>query len=172
MDISRFAKKLKIKTGIETNGSKPLCLKSLLRENLLDFVALDLKAPLRNDIFDRVTKSSTFFITSKQIIDDTRETLKILKVYQDKIDIEIRTTIVPGLIYKKEDILEIASEIKDIECRWTLQQFKPVPDKFANVNSPTEKFLENLRKICQKEYPNLRIDIFTDMRDYYTIEES
>lgn len=175
LDISRFAKKTDISIGLETNGSKPDCLKSLLKENLVDFIALDIKAPLREDIFERVTHSSTFFITTKQIIEDIKESVELLKEYQDKVNIELRTTIVPGLIYKKEDILEIASLINNLECRWLLQQFraneKVIDKKFRNLNSPTKRFLENLKNSCQKKFPNLRIDVFTDERDYYTIEE-
>ncbi|NQV08844.1 radical SAM protein [Candidatus Woesearchaeota archaeon] len=175
LDISRFSKRMGVYVGIETNGSKPDCLRSLLKENLLDFIALDIKTPLKEDVFEKITKSRTFFITPKQIIDDIKESLKLLKEYSNKVDIEIRTTIVPGIMYKKEDILGIASEIKDIECRWTLQQFNPnnvVDKKFNSLNPPTERFLDNLKQTCQKKYPNIRIDIFTENRDYYTIEES
>jgi len=175
LDIARFTKKNNISVGLETNGSKPDCLKSLLKENLVDYIALDIKSPLDKDVFEKTTKSGTFFITTKQIIDDVRQSISLLNEYSDKVNVEIRTTIVPGLIYKKEDILKIASVIKELECRWILQQFRPkesVLDKrFRNVNSPTARFLENLKKSCQKKFPNLRIDVFIGERDYYTFPE-
>ena len=163
LTLARFAKKLGLKVGIETNGSKPYSIKSLINENLLDFVFMDIKAPLKKNIFQKVTKSGTFFKTAEEVIGNISQTLKLLKKNQDKIQIEIRTTIVPGLIYRKEDVLEIAKEINGLNCRWVLQPFKSsrgtLDQKMSNIKSPTKKFLENLKKVCQKKYSNLRIDI-------------
>ena len=59
---------------------------------------------------------------------------------------------------------KIADMIRDIECRWTLAQFlsegqKLLNPSYSKINSPTEKFLTNIRNIIIKKYPNLRIDI-------------
>ena len=163
LTLARFTKKLGLKVGIETNGSKPYSIKSLINENLLDFIALDIKAPLKKNIFQKVTKSGTFFKTAGEIIDNIRQTLKLLKENEDKIQIEISTTIVPGLIFRKEDILGIAKDISELNCRWVLQPFKSskgtLDPMLNSIESPTKKFLENLKKICQKKYSNLRIDI-------------
>ena len=88
----------------------------------------------------------------------------ILKENENKVDIEIRTTVVPSLIYKKEDILDIAKLIKDIDCRWVLQQFRPdlgdsIDPNLKNIDSPSKKFLDNLKKFCIEKYSNLRIDL-------------
>ncbi len=161
--LARFAKKQGLNIGIETNGSRPYSIKSLINENLLDFIALDIKAPLKKDIFDKVTKSRTFFKTTDEIMDNIRQTLKLLKENQDKIQIEIRTTVVPGLIFRKEDILGIAKEINGLKCRWVLQQFidkKGTADPNLNkLESPRKGFLEDLKQVCQKKYSKLRIDI-------------
>jgi len=163
LTLARFAKKQGLNVGIETNGSKPYSIKSLINENLLDFVALDMKASPKKEIFEKVTQSKTFFKTTENIIENIKQTLDILKKNQDKIQIEIRTTIVPGLIFRKEDVLEIAKEINGLNCRWVLQPFKSsrgtLDQKISNIKSPTKKFLENLKKDCQKKYSNLRIDI-------------
>ncbi|PIN76423.1 anaerobic ribonucleoside-triphosphate reductase activating protein, partial [Candidatus Woesearchaeota archaeon CG10_big_fil_rev_8_21_14_0_10_47_5] len=45
-NLACFAKQMGMKTGIETNGSRPFVIKSLIEDRLLDFVALDVKAPL------------------------------------------------------------------------------------------------------------------------------
>ncbi len=161
--LARFAKKQGLKVGIETNGSKPNSIKSLINENLLDFIALDMKAPLKKEIFEKVTQSKTFFRATEDIIESIKQTLGILKENQDKIQIEIRTTIVPGLIFRKEDVLEIAKDIYGLNCRWVLQPFKSnkgtLDQKMNNIKSPTKKFLEDLKKLCQKKYSNLRMNI-------------
>ncbi len=165
LTLARFTKKLGLKVGIETNGSKPYSIRSLINENLLDFIALDIKAPFKKEIFERVTQSGTFFKRPEDVIKDIKQTLKILKRNQDKIQIELRTTVVPGVIFRKQDILEIAEEINGLNCRWVLQPFisnKGTLDlKMNSIESPTKKFLENLKKECQKKYSKLRIDIKT-----------
>ncbi|MBU3941927.1 MAG: anaerobic ribonucleoside-triphosphate reductase activating protein [Nanoarchaeota archaeon] len=163
LTLARFAKKQGLKVGIETNGSKPYSIKSLINENLLDFIALDIKAPLRKEIFEKVTQSKTFFRATEDVIENIKQTLDILKGNQDKIQIEIRTTIVPGLIFRKEDVLGIAKDINGLNCRWVLQPFKSdkgtLDQKMSNIKSPTKKFLEDLKKVCQKKYSNLRMNI-------------
>ena len=163
LTLARFTKKLGLKVGIETNGSKPYSIKSLVNENLLDFIALDIKAPFKKEIFEKVTQSGTFFKRPEDVIKDIKQTIEILKKNQDKIQIELRTTVVPGLIFRKNDILEIAKEINGLNCRWVLQQFisnkGTLDPKLNSIESPTKKFLENLKKECQKKYSKLRIDI-------------
>jgi len=163
LTLARFTKKLGLKVGIETNGSKPYSIKSLINENLLDFIALDIKAPFKKEIFERITQSKTFFRTTEEVIENIKQTLDILKENHDRIQIELRTTVVPGLIFRKQDILEIAKESNGLNCRWTLQQFisskGTLDPKLISVEPPTKKFLENLKKECQKKYSKLRIDI-------------
>ena len=163
LTLARFTKKLGLNVGIETNGSKPYSIKSLINENLLDFIVLDIKAPFKKEIFEKVTQSGTFFKRPEDVIKDIKQTIGILKKNQDKIQIELRTTVAPGLIFRKNDILEIAKEISGLNCRWTLQQFisskGTLDPKLNSIESPTKKFLENLKKECQKKYSNLRIDI-------------
>lgn len=164
-EIARSTKQLGRKVGVETNGTKPETIADLLRQNLLDFVALDIKAPLTNpELFEKTTRGKTFFKTTEEVIANVKETLKLLRENQDRLEIEIRTTIVPGLTYKKEDLEKIAEEIKDLDCRWVLQQFRPdvghiLDVMYKNINSPTRQFLENLKEHLLKKHPNLRIDV-------------
>ncbi len=159
INLSRFCRENHLKVYVHTNGSKPECINSLLEKRLVDTMIVDLKSPF-NDTFEKITKSETFFISNKQLMEDIRDSLKILE--KANIDIEIRTTIIPGWMYRKEDLLEIAELIKNIECRWKLQTFKPdrlVSKKLSDIVPPSYKFMENLRDYMQKKYPNTRIYI-------------
>lgn len=49
----RKAKALGFEIKLDTNGSRPEVLRALLQEGLLDFIAMDIKAPLA--IYDRLT---------------------------------------------------------------------------------------------------------------------
>lgn len=164
LNLADYIKGLKMKVGLETNGSKPDIVKDLVEKNLLDFISVDLKVPLNEKFLKKITKSETFFHDTEDVISDIKKTLKILKENEAKLEIEIRTTIVPGLIYRKEDILEIAKELQGINCRWRLQQFRPdlanlVDKKFKNIKPPTKEFLLGLREACQKVYPELKISV-------------
>ncbi|MFW6014404.1 MAG: radical SAM protein [Candidatus Nanoarchaeia archaeon] len=160
MNLAEYCKQSQLRVGVHTNGSKPICINSLLKQKLLDSVILDIKSPLEEESFEKITKSRTFFISTKQIISDINATLEILK--DANIDIEIRTTIIPGWMYRKEDLIKIAELIKKIDCRWKLQRFEPgeiVSKRLSEIMPPSEGFMEDLREALQKKYPNLRIDI-------------
>jgi pyruvate formate lyase activating enzyme len=165
IDLARFCKKENLKVTLDTNGTRTDTIGFLIKNQLVDAVIMDIKTPFDEKTFDRLTKSKTFFKTTKEIITNIKETLELLKQNQNKLHIEFKTVIVPSFIFKKEDLVKIADLIKGFECRWVLHQFEPNSDKnlvdknLKNISPPTKKFLENLRDSCQKKYPNLRIDI-------------
>lgn len=105
--ILNHCQKLDLKTKLDTNGCYPKKLKNII--NLLDYVALDVKAP-----FDKYEK-----IIGANVGELVRESMEL--VYNSDSFLECRTTYVPSLM-NVEDIKEIAQEINcDI---YTLQQFR------------------------------------------------
>ena len=119
--------------------------------------------PFNEDAFEKVTKSRTFFITSNQIMQNIKATLEMLYESRDKLDIEIRTTIVPSLLFRKEDILEIAKIVNDLEARWVIQRFdnqQEMADKnMQSINPPSISFLEDIKEACIKQFPKLRVEV-------------
>ena len=101
-------------TKLDTNGSNTTVLKKLIDEKLLDYVAMDIKAPLDTKSYSNITASDADVISIKQSID--------LLMSAD-IDYEFRTTIVPYFLQRK-DILAIAKAIKGAK-KYILQQFEP-----------------------------------------------
>ncbi|MFC2134546.1 anaerobic ribonucleoside-triphosphate reductase activating protein [Bacteroidota bacterium] len=161
LELLNKAKELNLKTIVDTNGSKPEVIETLLKSELIDVLIMDLKSPF-NETFDKTTKSATFFKQSKDIIEDVKQTLKTLRAYDEKVEIIFRTTIVPGLIFRKEDLMKIAEEIEGINAVWELQPFRSglvYDKKMLNINSPTNSFLENLRDSITKEMPGINIRI-------------
>ena len=98
---------------------------------------------------------------NEEIMNNFKKSLNIVRNNDKKIGVVFRTIIVPGLIYKKEDILDIAKNINDIECIWVLEQFnnENVNGVFSKIDKPSIRFLKNLRELCLKRYPNLRMQI-------------
>jgi len=112
-----FVKKAK-ETGVfvklDTNGSRPEVLLELLRQELLDYVAMDIKAPFYK--LEYISKGIN--------IDHIKESIKIIMKHAP--DYEFRTTVAPLL--NKEDLLDISALIKGAK-RYALQQYeKPKVD--------------------------------------------
>ncbi|MEM0492845.1 MAG: anaerobic ribonucleoside-triphosphate reductase activating protein [Candidatus Thermoplasmatota archaeon] len=116
-DIVSFAEKVK-KQGyllkIDTNGTLPEKIRELLDGKLVDYIAMDIKAPKSK--YDQL--SGIKVDASK--IDESIDLIK-----NKAPDYEFRTTMVPGML-TKEDVLEIAEWIKGAK-RYYLQQFRVNP---------------------------------------------
>jgi pyruvate formate lyase activating enzyme len=102
---------------LDTNGTHPEILESLLRQGLLDYVAMDLKAPLEADRYSALTGVSF----SDEQMERVRASVRLL--LRGDVDYEFRTTVVPCLL-EEEEIYAIARRIRGA-ARYTLQNFNP-----------------------------------------------
>lgn len=141
-EIPEFIRKVKamgLQVKLDTNGTNPEMVKSLIAENLLDFLAMDIKAP-----FDKYQP----FI-GNAIIDVAsliRETVDILR--HSNIPYEFRTTC-PKNLLTPEDFDAIAAELKDDET-WYLQEFNPHVTLDATYGSAKSYTAEELETIAAK----------------------
>jgi pyruvate formate lyase activating enzyme len=133
-DLAAFIKKIKkmkFAVKLDTNGSQPQVIKTLLDEKLLDFIAMDIKAPLEK------YKSVVKVPVNSDLIKDS---IKI--ILKAKIPHEFRTTIVESQLEEK-DILQIAKLISGANS-YVLQKFVPAKtlDKklLKEKSYPDEKF--------------------------------
>ncbi len=164
LELAQYCKQLGFQVGIHTNGSKPTVVKNLIEQKLLDFAIVDLKYPLSEE-YDKVIRAGNFFFPIKTILEEIQKTLTILQeAFENKmIKLEIKTTIVPGLIYKKEQVIAIAAIVEKIGCPWILQRFhndtKLLEKKYHAILSPSMLFMFELRDAVLKEYPQLKIEV-------------
>ncbi len=96
--LYEFIKKLKDKgflVKLDTNGSRPSVVERLLREKLLDYIAMDIKAPLEK--YDSVTKV-------KVDLDKISQSIGLIR--GASIGYEFRTTVCKELLSTR-DLLEI-----------------------------------------------------------------
>ncbi|MDD3397790.1 MAG: anaerobic ribonucleoside-triphosphate reductase activating protein [Clostridia bacterium] len=100
-EVARAIKQLGYKVKLDTNGSNPQVLQSLLDENLIDYVAMDIKTCLRN--YNEIIN------TYKDFSDELKKSIEIIK--NSKVDYEFRTTFSPDI--SLGDIKEIADLAKD-----------------------------------------------------------
>ncbi len=148
-DLPQFCKKIK-KLGyfvkLDTNGSNPQMLKKLIDEKLIDYVAMDIKAPE-----EKYNKSAGVKVDIKKI----QKSIDVLK--EGKVDYEFRSTILPRL-HTKEDVINMAKWIKGTK-KYYLQNFraeKTVDPKFEKIKPFSKEFLLEIKKeissffeICQ-----------------------
>lgn len=137
--LVKFIKKIK-KMGflvkLDTNGSNPQLLEKLIKDDLVDYVAMDIKAP----------KEKYSKLTGKKInVKNIEKSIKVLK--DSRIDHEFRTTIVPKLLDKK-DILKIARWIGP-GGKYYLQNFrgeKTIDPKLEKVKPYPSDYLFEIKK--------------------------
>ena len=110
-DFTKKVKKLGYKVKIDTNGTYPEKLKELIDKKQVDYVAMDIKAPIKK--YNKLTGVKTNISKIKKSVDI---------IQKSNLDYEFRTTIIPDLL-KKEDIVEIAKWL-DGSKNYYIQQFK------------------------------------------------
>lgn len=117
LNYLRHFKGLGLLVKLDTNGTLPHMLEGIIDQGLVDYIAMDLKAPLRYEDYSR--SSGTI---NKRLFEGVVRSVKILM--EGKVDYEFRTTIVPT-IHTERDIEEIADYIKGAR-RFVLQNFRPI----------------------------------------------
>lgn len=109
-DLVEFIKKLSpLPVKLDTNGSKPDVIETLLKNNLLDYIAMDIKAPF--------SKYATIACCEIDI-NAIKRSVEIIR--SSGLNYEFRTTFSPDLT--KEDILEISKHISGAKL-YTLGKF-------------------------------------------------
>jgi len=112
IDFIKEIKAMGFEVKIDTNGSNPKILNSLIRDQLIDYVALDYKSLPHT--FKKLTQSGLF--------SEFEESLQLL--IQSKIPFEIRTTFHSSLI-KENDFVNMIEylEAKNFEGNYYIQHF-------------------------------------------------
>ncbi len=104
-DLKRFIgeiKKLGLLVKLDTNGVHPKVVRSLLDDNLLDYIAMDLKNawPRYLDIIKT---------GGDKVVQNCQDSFRIIQ--ESGVPHEFRTTICPG-VHREEDFFEMLSYLK------------------------------------------------------------
>jgi pyruvate formate lyase activating enzyme len=124
-EFLQAVKSLGLLAGLETNGSRPALLERLLRERLVDFVAMDLKGALEPKAYRRAAGLDTERAAST--VEAVRESLGRLAaaLSGSGVEVELRCTVVPSL-HSDRDLRKLAAELAAAGFpRLVLQQFRP-----------------------------------------------
>ena len=96
-DLPLFISKLKeigMKIKLDTNGANPLMIKELIDSKLVDYIAMDIKNSLED-----YEKVAVVHVDKEKI----KESVNLIR--NSGIDYSFRTTVIPGLVGKKEIFL-------------------------------------------------------------------
>jgi len=148
-DIAIFMKLIKdkgYKIKLDTNGSKPEILKKLIEENLVDYVAMDVK-----NSFDNYGKTSG---VKNLDISNIKQSIEILK--ESNIDYEFRTTVVKEL-HDFKKIKEIVSYLGK-NVKYYLQNYRDCETVLVSGFHGFEKEeLLDIKNKLNQDYPNVSI---------------
>jgi pyruvate formate lyase activating enzyme len=111
-DVIRVVRERGLLVKLDTNGSFPDRLEALLAAGLLDWVAMDVKAPLMR--YREVTRSA---IDLEKIV----RSIDLLR--SSSVKHTFRTTVVPGFV-GKDDVVEIGEWLGGAES-YLIQSFVP-----------------------------------------------
>lgn len=146
-DIIEFIRKIKemgYVVKLDSNGSNPHVLEKIIKERLVDFIAMDIKSAPGN-------YSSVVGLNVD--IEKIKKSVKI--IMESGIDYEFRTTVVPG-IHSEEEFLEIAKWIKGAKAYY-LQEYREmitldeeIGEKTKGKKIDLEKIKENIESYFEK----------------------
>ncbi|TCO74368.1 anaerobic ribonucleoside-triphosphate reductase activating protein [Marinisporobacter balticus] len=132
-----FAKRVKdagYLVKLDTNGTNPEEVKRLIDEKIIDYVAMDIKAPLHK--YEVVTGT-------KINMEAIKNSIRIIR--NSNIDYEFRTTVCKELL-TKEDVLTIAEYLKGSK-QYTIQNFRDGETVLVGQNKLHPYNLEILEEI-------------------------
>ncbi|NLU48232.1 MAG: anaerobic ribonucleoside-triphosphate reductase activating protein [Syntrophomonadaceae bacterium] len=136
---------------LDTNGTNPAMLQQLIAGGILDYVAMDIKAPLDYRKYARACGK----LTTEEFF-NVRSSIRMLM--EAGIEVEFRTTVVP-LLHSFEDIEEIARYIQGAPL-YSLQQFNPsvtLDTDYGAVVPYTRQEMQALADRCAPFVQNVRV---------------
>ena len=129
-------KQIETAVKIDTNGSNPEVLESLIDKRLVDFIAMDIKAPL----------DDTYRAAAGVEVDLAAIGKSIALLQKGEVDHEFRTTVC-SFFLDESDIINIARTIDGARA-YILQEFKPGSCLDPTLNSYQSFTREELKSIA------------------------
>ncbi|HAG52382.1 MAG TPA: anaerobic ribonucleoside-triphosphate reductase activating protein [Alphaproteobacteria bacterium] len=142
-DLAKYIKDLGFLVKLDTNGTNPKMIKNLIDEGLVDYLAIDYKAP--KDKFKDVTNSGLW--------EKFQASLDLLIENQEKVPFEVRTTWHTALL-SEEDVAKILEDLnsKGYHQTFYLQKCNLVDSSIAFAVLPQSEEI-NLKQFMGGKIP-------------------
>lgn len=144
-------KELGLGVKLDTNGSLPDMLERLLVEELVDYVSMDVKAPLESGPYRLATAND-----EHDLLDRVLRSIELLRARG--IEREFRTTVVP-MIHGPAEVARIAAALEG-EKRYVLQHFSPkatIDPRFASLRPFTDEDMETMLAEARRFIPTTTV---------------
>ena len=151
-DLPLMLKKFKSKgflVKIDTNGTNPRMLNRIISDGVVDYIAMDIKAPMQR--YEDVAKARV----SK---DDLQLSIDIIR--NSGIGYEFRTTVVP-ILHTVDDMVSIGRWLQGSK-RYVLQQFRPgnnLSEDFSGTKPYEEKTLKEMAEKVRPYFGEVEIRV-------------
>ena len=146
-DLPEFIKEIKqlgFLVKLDTNGSCPGMLERLINENLLDYIAMDIKAP--PDKYPLIAGVKTD-------VEKIQQSAKL--IMESKIDYEFRTTIIKEM-HSLDDIVSICKLVGNV--KYYLQNFEDSENVIDHsLHGFSREELLFIDKYLKDVFPNVEI---------------
>ncbi len=140
LSFIKAVKNLGYKVKIDTNGTNPELLETLIKEKLIDYVAMDVKAPMNR--YGEVVRANMDTSLIEKSID---------LILDGKVPYEFRTTVLKGML-DENDIEKILKTIKAAQL-YCIQNFIPTKTlnpSFLHKGGLSKRELEKLKILSEK----------------------
>ena len=148
-ELPKFIKEISslgYKVKLDTNGTNPEMIKRIVEDDLVDYIAMDLKAPLN--------KYKELVGTSP----DPEKIRRSIAMIKKMDDYEFRTTLIPN-VHNKESLILILEEIEGVK-NFYLQNFRgkrTLSSEFEGKSGFTKKEMKKFKEVAQKYVQNCQI---------------
>lgn len=146
-DVSEFLKRVKsfgYSVKLDTNGSFPEKLSSLIEEKLVDYVAMDVK-----------NSPDRYVFTAGERVDVNKIDESVALLKSGVVDYEFRTTIIKGH-HDEESVASLAEWIKGAK-RYYLQNFVDSGALIGKAEGVDESKMRAFLAIAKKYVPNAEL---------------
>ncbi|PID70242.1 anaerobic ribonucleoside-triphosphate reductase activating protein [bacterium DOLZORAL124_38_8] len=150
LDLVSFIQKIKNQgflVKLDTNGGNPNVVEDLIKQNLVDYFAMDIKYPL--EIYDKMTNVD---------ISQERFEKSIELIRNAGVDYEFRTTVIAEF-HDEAKIEQILRKIQGCK-KYTLQNFRPeitLDQQFARFHGVTEEKMAKFRDLAKNYVEEVRV---------------
>jgi pyruvate formate lyase activating enzyme len=145
-EFCRAFKEIGLAVKLDTNASIPSVLERVLAEGLIDYVAIDVKAPLEHGPYRMASGND-----QHDLLELVRQSMELVRSYD--VPHEYRTTVVP-LLHGPADVSRIAQALaEDGETRFVLQRFSPratLDPRFASLKPFTDSDMKQMLREARK----------------------
>lgn len=146
--LLRLVKERNLLVKIDTNGAFPARLDALIKDKLVDYVAMDVKASLER--YSDVVQAPVS-------LDDIQSSISL--IMQSELPSLFRTTVVPGLV-GGEDIREISRVLKGAGV-FQIQRFVPqntLDESFEGLRPFSVEEVRSFADLAKPYFPEVRIE--------------